>query len=335
MFRRAFLHVSEISKIQTGGTRRAIYRSMLGPLQEEAALKVRRDEQCIRLGTDQQVQWTNDWIIEMPEIGLQEEYGWFKESQSEEAGHIMKDRSQSSPSKFLQFAKRVFEGEAEETVFTDERTLSVWVVCCHGHFMKEVYKQITGRAIEVKNYAYIALHWDQPSWSVAPQLDGLFAATRQKPLLVLVRHCPRVCQNAPFAICAREHLIKDPPCQEDTANADMVRWYQTSWRTLVEIIRRKHPAEVCISSSCLRRAQQTAAQFVRFCRLEKIRPVFWKDPVVPGDTKDDAIPIIPIIPYCKEQLNYLGNYDYKDMCSSIRTISHNHYLSSERKKKTR
>lgn len=364
-----------------------------------------------------------DWNIEMPRDFNKgpTEYGWARDTQADGPAEVEKDRRQSDPVKFLQFAANVFDRNDDRTVFAQEgRTLRVWVVCCHGQFMRNVVRHAIDDASrpDFRNYDFFVLRYNPVAETGADALSAGPQSSRWQwepdratprfdetaQWLVLVRHCPRVCQGVLLGHdLLREHRVKDPPCQEETPGRDMLTLYLDAWAGLINAVRRLNgwTAKVCISSSCLRRAQQTARQFAELIFdglpiAPTIAPVFWAEPMVltgaPGSrwellerapsgpsrpfehaalagelqekhrrgsalefgiaewerldvqelTAESYVKAptdelyfrprpmctIPIVPYCKETLNHMQGGDYKDLCSTIRTIVYNESLLS-------
>jgi hypothetical protein len=251
------------------------------------------------------------------------EYGWNGGGgglDPEDASFIKVDNEQSNPSEFIKFMESVALGTTGVCKFKKNK-LRLIVVCCHGLFMKEVRKHFDAPSVKIENYNAFAicLNPDQ-NWTCG-DMHSFVTLPTPGMIVVLVRHCPRLCQNyQTLNPLSKEHRVRDPRCQKDTvALHDLRKLY---WAPLIQLYLRTDASERCVASSCLRRAQETAYQFIEtlhendHTNLTNRRPVFWKRSILlPNEPKQV---IIPILPFCKEGYNKYVWRDFKDMCTSIR-----------------
>ena len=201
--------------------------------------------------------------------------------------------------------------------------LRLIVVCCHGLFMKKIRKHFDAPSVKIENYNVFAIHLDSEQRWTCGDMHALAEsfAPRDGLTVVLVRHCPRLCQNyQTLNPISKEHRVRAPRCQKDTAELHDFR--KSYWSPLVRLYLSTDARERCVASSCLRRAQETAYQFIQTVQeidptyLTNIRPVFWKRGIILPNEPNRIV--IPILPFCKEGYNKYVWRDFKDMCTSIR-----------------
>ena len=259
----------------------------------------------------------DEWIAEVPrQAELRVEYGW-EGHESSSLDSLRKDKDQSDAPGFLEFVRTLPENPA--TVFS-ARPLTLLVVCSHGHFMKSIRKAL-GAPVpdEVSNYEAFALVLRAGRWEALPMDTFPIEACVGRDVdrcVVLVRHCPRLCQGVDsLNPLAKQHTLRDPRCTRTETAATRERY----WSGLLALYRSVAPVARCVAASCLRRAQETAFQFLSAAGEVQAPPVFWNDPIH-LTTSEEARCTIPLLPYCKESYNRLV-WDNKDMCHHVRDLT--------------